>query len=232
MRAAATLLLFAACHSDSDSTKPAPTYENTKVVVSEALDAEVPDCTIHNVSESFAVDRATLAGTVRVEGDYTRTLGKITVERTGGGGWTGTFNGPRDLLFDDLRAHLCTAAHVYALKPSGNNNPTTGPVMLTAYELKPDEKADVDTLCHAMAHALDAGPLADEHDRVAMQWFTDRVTTTKWDAWRKTFARSRTDLYARKADASELFHARGAELEAAASALGISCPTATEWKKR
>ena len=45
--------------------------------------------------------------------------------RRGGGhpaetAWSGTFNGPRDALFETLRRHVCTAPRVYALAPEGN----------------------------------------------------------------------------------------------------------------
>jgi hypothetical protein len=230
------LALGLGCKSDPLPPPPVPSatpVESTTIVYGSMDDAgPTPDCTVHGVGDSFNPARAKQVGTVRVEGDYTRTLAKVSVERTTGAPWSGTFSGPREMLFDMLRRHLCTTANAYALKPGDNKDPTKGAVVLTAYELVPDEKADVDALCNAVKHAGDAGA-ADERDRAAMAWATDMLTTPSWDAWRRAFARTRNELFNRKADAMWLFHARAADLETAAAGLGITaCPTAAEWKKR
>ena len=133
-----------------------------------------------------------------------------------------------------MRRHVCTADHVYALKPEGNKDPSKGPVTLAVFDMKPDEKADVENVCNGFARApgTDAGNV-DLRDRAMMQWVEDVITTTKWDGWRRSFARERADLLASKREPTELYHARGANLEAAAHALGVTpCPVADEWKKR
>jgi len=234
-------LLLGACHSkDITNGEPAPSEEDaagTTIVAYEATDAAVPDCTIHLVSDAFKGEHATRVGAVKVEGDYTRTLAKIDVTRGGAAGhpaetaWSGTFKGPRDAFFETLRRHVCTAAHVYALAPEGNKDPTKGAVVLDVWEMTPDEKGDVENLCGALAHAGDGG--VDARDHAVMSYVEDTTTTTKWDAWRRSFARERAESLANKSDPKALFHARGAELEAAARAIGIaSCPLASEWKKR
>ena len=197
------------------------------------LDAAVPECTVHLVSDAFQTARATAAGKMRVEGDYMRTLAKVSVERTGYT-WSGTFSGPRDALFDFLRQHVCTTSHVYALKPEGNKDPTKGPVAMSIFEMTPDEKGDVEAVCNAASRApgADAGNV-DVRDHAMMQWIEDTLTTTKWDVWRKSFARERADLVARQQEPAALFHARGDNLAAAAATLGVTpCPAAVEWKKR
>jgi hypothetical protein len=251
MKRAVLLLLLGACHSKditNGDQPPAPEDSSgTKIVYAEATDAATPDCAVHLVSEAFSPAHATLTGKVRVEGDYTRTLAKLSVERGGAAGhpsttaWSGQFKGPRDAFFETLRRHVCTAAHVYALKAEGNKDPTKGAVVLDVYEMTPDEKADVDNLCQAVVRAPGAGaaeggtaraPNADVRDHAVMTWVEDNLTTTKWDGWRRRFARDRGALLATKGNPRELFHARAAELESAAKPLGLACPTATEWSKR
>ncbi|HEY1954960.1 MAG TPA: hypothetical protein VGH28_05095 [Polyangiaceae bacterium] len=235
-------LLLGACHSSAITNgAPAPDETEaggTKVIVSEATDAAVPDCTIHLVSAAFTGEHATKVGAVKIEGDYTRTLAKVEVTRGGAAGhptetaWSGTFNGPRDALFETLRRHVCTAPRVYALAPEGNKDPTKGAVLMDVWEMTPDEKADVENMCNALAHA-DAGANADARDHAVMAYVEDTTTTTKWDAWRRSFARERGESFANKSDPKPLFHARGAELAAAAQAIGVaSCPLAADWKKR
>ncbi len=235
-----TLCIFAtACRSQeiTNATPPTPSAaESTTIVVSEPLDAAVPDCTVHLVSDAFSPTHASPAGTVRVDGDYMHALAKVSIERPGVPAWSGTFSGPREAFFDFVRKHLCTEAHVYVLKPEGNKDPTKGPVSLAAFDMKPDEKSDVESVCNAN-RAVDAGSPdmrdPDVRDRVMMQWVEDVVTTTKWDGWRRSFARERGDLMASKQPATALFHARGENLANAAHALGIkSCPVADDWKKR
>lgn len=235
---------LAACHS-KDITNgdqiPAPEDSaGTKIVYSEATDAATPDCAIHLVSDAFSGEHATPTGKVKVTGDYTRTLAKVDVERGGAAGhpstvaWSGSFKGPRDAFFETLRRHVCTSARVYALKPEGNKDPTKGEVVLDVFEMTPDEKQDVENLCAAGARAAnaDAGN-ADARDHAIMTWVEDNLTTTKWDAWRGSFARSRAELLSTKGDARPLFHDRGGELANAARAMGVaSCPLADEWKKR
>jgi hypothetical protein len=234
-----TFLFLSACRSQ-DITGGAPpppsasAASSTTIVVSEPLDAAVPDCTVHLVSDAFVPTHASPAGKVRVEGDYTRTLAKVSVDRPGAQGWSGTFNGPRDAFFDFLKRHVCTADHVYVLKPEGNKDPSKGPVTLSVFEMKPDEKADVENVCNGFSRApgSDAGE-PDLRDRAVMQWVEDVITTTKWDGWRRSFARERADLFQSKKDPAELFHARAENLGAAAHAFGVSpCPAALEWKKR
>jgi len=226
------------CHNE-DSQRGTPSASasaiaNTKIVVSEAVDADVPECLIHFASDAFVSEHAVPAGNVRVEGDYIHAFAQVSVTRPDGTSWSGTFSGPRDSFLQLIKRHLCTTTHVYALKLGDNKDPTKGASVLTAYDMKPDEKADVDAFCHAMSHVpTDAGALdPDVRDHIAMQWVEDALTTTKWDAWRRSFARERSALFANKASPSDLFHARGAELAVAASTLGLTCPTATEWKKR
>jgi hypothetical protein len=231
----AMMMSLGGCHSEDSQgtgTAPSASVKGTKIIASEPLDAEPPECWIHVATESFASDHGTLAGTVHVEGDYTRTFAKVSVERPGGG-WSGSFNGPREAFLQMLKGHLCTESHVYALKPDGNNDPSKGPVVLTAFDMRPDEKLDIDNFCHATSHVPDAGVKDPElRDHFVMQWVEDVLTTTKWDQWRRSFARDRRVLIEQKQSASELFHTRAAELEAAASALGLPCPTVAEWKKR
>ncbi len=241
MRAPLVLFpLLLGCRSEAaPSPTPAPSASAadagylTTIVQGTMYDAgPVPDCTIHGVSDAFAPpSNAKPVGTIRIEGDYTRTLAKVSVDRLNSATWSGTFSGPRDTFFDMLRPHLCTVETAYALKAGDNKDPSRGAVVFTAYELTADEKGDVDALCHAVAHVGDAGAV-DDRDRVAMQWATDRITSPKWDGWRRGFARSRTELYARHTDAAPLFHARAADLEAAAATYALKCPTAAEWKKR
>ena len=231
---AAALLLMTACRSeDNGHNAPAPkeTYSSTEIVYGPMGDAAIPDCTIHQVSDAFVPGKATMVATVRVEGDYTHRLGNISVTRPNGSPWAGTFNGPREALFDLLRMHVCAKDNAYAAKPGDNKDPTKGVVVLTVYELEPNEKADVDALCHAMSHAPDAGA-SDVRDRAAMEWATDAITSPKWDAWRRSFQRSRMEMFTKNEDAGTLFHARAADLETAAHALNLKCPTATEWEKR
>ncbi len=248
-----TFLLFSvACRSQeiTGGGPPPPSASaasSTTIVVSEPLDAAVPDCAVHLVSDAFVPSHASPAGNVRVEGDYTRTLAKVSVDRPGAQAWSGTFNGPRDAFFDFLKRHVCTADHVYVLKPEGNKDPSKGPVSMSVFDMKPDEKADVENVCNGFSRApgTDAGNVAgpaaggtaqtaiDLRDRAMMQWVEDVVTTTKWDGWRRSFARERADLFASKKEPIELYHARAENLAAAAHALGVSpCPVAAEWKKR
>jgi hypothetical protein len=234
---AAAVVALLGCHSDDAATGTAPADsqagKTTTIVVSEPLDAAPPECAIHLTSPSFSSDHATLAGMVRVDGDYTRTLANVTItDRPNGPPWAGTFNGTRDAFLQMLRGHVCTESHVYALKPGDANDPSKGPVMLTAFEMKPDEKHDVDALCNATSHAPDAATNPELRDHFIMQWVEDSITTMKWDAWRRSFARERTALFTQKQDPSALFHTRATDLAAAASALGLQCPTAVEWKKR
>ena len=210
--------------------------ESTTIVVSEKLDAALPACTVHLASDAFtASPRATPAGTVRVEGDYTRTLANVVITPAApAAAWKGTFSGPRDALVDLVKGHICTSASVYALKADGNKDPSKGPITLTAYVMTPDEKADVDAFCNAYTRApgvADAGSVG-MRDRVAMEWVEDSLTTTRWDAWRRAFAHELGDAFMRNADTKELFTKRANELEAAAAALGAKCDTATQWKKR
>jgi hypothetical protein len=242
------LILFAcACRSQDITGATAVSLDagpTTTIIVSEPLDAALPDCAVHLVSDAFTPElvkgHATAAGTVRVEGDYTRSLAKVSV-----GAWSGTFSGPRDAFFDFLRRHVCTAAHVYVLKPDGNKDPSKGPVTMNVFEMTPDEKADVENVCNAQSRApgvagrrpgadSDAQDAAAEaRDRAMMQWVEDVLTTTTWDAWRRSFARERGDLLAQNKEPSALFRARGENLAAAAVALGVTpCPVAAEWKKR
>jgi hypothetical protein len=230
-------LALAACRSQdiSGGAPPPPSAAaSTTIVVSEPLDAAVPDCTVHLVSDAFVPTRGSPAGVVRVDGDYTHALAKISIDRPNAAAWSGTFSGPRDAFFDFLRKRVCSEAHVYVLKPDGNKDPTKAPVSMSIFDLKPDEKGDVENICNARERApgADAGN-ADLRDRAMMQWIEDVVTTTKWDAWRRSFARERGDLLAANKEPSALFHARGENLENAAHALGLaSCPVASEWKKR
>ena len=230
--------LVCACRSQDiagGAPPPASSSPKTTIVRSEMLDAALPECTVHLVSDAFTAAHATPAGKVRVEGDYMHTLAKVSVERTGYT-WSGTFSGPRDAFFDFLRQHVCATSHVYVLKPEGNKDPTKGPVAMSAFEMTPDEKGDVEAICNASSRMTGAGADAgnvDVRDHAMMQWIEDTLTTTKWDAWRKSFARERADLLARQQEPSALFHARGDNLTAAAAALGITpCPVAAEWKKR
>lgn len=230
--------LVCACRSQdiAGGAPPPPASsspENTTIVRSEMLDATPFDCNVHLVSDAFQPVHATPAGRVRVEGDYMHTLAKVSVQRAGSS-WDGTFSGPRDALFDFLRQHVCSSSRVYALKPEGNKDPTKGPVAMLVFEMTPDDKGDVEAICNASSRApgADAGN-ADVRDHAMMQWIEDTITTTKWDAWRKSFAHDRADLVARQQEPSALFHARGDNLAAAAAALGITpCPVAVEWKKR
>jgi len=232
-----------ACHSkDITNGEPAPTDSasgGTNIVVYEALDAAPPDCTVHLVSERFDASRANPTGTVRIEGDYTRTLAKVEVRRGGAAGrpsevaWSGTFKGPRDALFQTLQRHVCTAARVYALEPSGNKDPTKGAVTLQVYEMKPDEKRDVESLCNMVTRAAGADASTPElREHAEMTWAEDVITTTKWDAWRRVFAHDRASIAAQSGDPRPLFKARAGELESAARALGLPCPTASDWKKQ
>jgi len=238
-------LFAAACHSRNiTNAEPAPSdsaTSGTVIVAHEALDAALPACSVHLVSERFSPAHATPTGKVHVDGDYTRTLAKVEIDRGGAAGhsptdqvaWSGTFKGPRDAFFTTLERHVCTAERVYALEPEGNKDPTKGAVVLDVYEMTPDEKADVESLCNADARApgADAGtPELREH--AVMTWAEDVITTTKWDAWRRGFARERREVLVAKGDPSGLFHRKGAELDAAARSLGLACPTAAEWKKR
>lgn len=214
---------------------PASSSPGTTIVRSEMLDAAPPECNVHLVSDAFQTAHATPAGKVSVEGDYMHTLAKVSVERTGYK-WDGTFSGPRDALFDFLKRHVCTSSRVYALKADGNKDPTKGLVAMSVFELTPDEKGDIEAICNASsrstAQGMDAGNV-DVRDHAMMQWIEDTLTTTKWDTWRRSFARERADLVAKQQAPSALFHARGDNLAATASAIGIaSCPVAIEWKKR
>lgn len=219
--------------SENNASPSASVTESTKIVVSERLDAALPACTVHFVSDAFSSAHATPAGTVRVEGDYTRTLAKVAVTPTSLPAWSGTFSGPRDALVDVVKQHLCATASVYALKADGNKDPTKGAVTLTAFAMTPDEKGDVDALCNAYTRApnVDAGDVS-LRDRAAMAWAEDALTTTRWDTWRRGFAHELADAYARKADTKDVFTKRAGELEAASSALGTKCDTAAQWKKR
>lgn len=232
-------LACAACRSEelpNQKTEPTASNESTTIVVREKLDAALPACTLHFASDAFAASpRATAAGTVRVEGDYTRTLANVVITPIAPATeWKGTFSGPRDALVDMVKQHICTTASVYALKAEGNKDPTKGPIVLTAYVMTPDEKADVDAFCNAYARApgvADAGPTMMK-DRVAMAWVEDSLTTTRWDGWRRAFAHELGDAFMRNEDTKELFTKRANELEAAAAALGTKCDTAAQWKKR
>jgi hypothetical protein len=239
-RALFVAFFLGACRSQDiagGAPPPPSTSPSTTIVRSEMLDAAPPDCTVHLVSDAFQASpvngHATPAGKVRVEGDYMHTLAKVSVERTGYT-WNGTFSGPRDALFDFLRQHVCAASRVYALKPEGNKDPTKGPVAMSVFEMTPNEKDDVEAICNASSRSPGADASnVDVRDHAMMQWIEDTLTTTKWDAWRKSFAHERVDLLARQQDATSLFHARGDNLTAAAAALGVTpCPVAVEWKKR
>jgi hypothetical protein len=202
--------------------------------VSEPLDAAPPDCAVHLVSAAFQPTHATPAGKVRVEGDYLHTLAKVSVERPNAAAWSGTFSGPREAFFDFLRRHVCASSRVYVLQPEGNKDPTKGPVSMAVFEMTPDEKGDVETICNANVRApgADAGQV-DQRDHAMMQWIEDALTTTKWDAWRRSFAHDRGDLITQGRDAAALYHARGDNIAAAAASLGLSpCPIAIDWKKR
>jgi hypothetical protein len=233
----AAFVLVCACRSrdiSGGAPPPASTSSGTTIIRSEMLDAAVPECSVHLVSSTFQTAGTTPAGKLRVDGDYMHTLAKVSVERTGYT-WSGTFTGPRDALFDFLRQHVCTAAHVYALQPDGNKDPTKGPVAMSIFEMTPNEHGDVEAICNASSRSPGVGDAGnvDVRDHAMMQWIEDTLTTTKWDAWRKSFARERADLVAKQQDATALFHARGDNLTAAAAALGITpCPVAVEWKKR
>ena len=226
--------LLVGCRSESiNKNAPAPqeTVSSTTLVYGPMGDAATPDCTIHQVTDAFVPGQATMVATVSVQGDYTHGFGNVSVTRPKGAPWSGTFSGPREAFFDMLRSHICTKANAYAAKAGDNKDPLKGPVVLTVYELEPNEKADVDALCHAESHAPDGGA-ADARDRAAMEWATDAITSPKWDAWRRGFQRSRMEMFVRNEDAGTLFRARGADLAAAAHAFGIKCPTAAEWEKR
>ncbi|HEX4514841.1 MAG TPA: hypothetical protein VGH87_25420 [Polyangiaceae bacterium] len=236
-RASIVAVLFVcACRSQDiagGAPPPASTSSGTTIVRSEMLDAAPPDCAVHLVSDAFQPTHATPAGKVNVAGDYTRTLANVSVTRAGHD-WSGTFSGPRDALFDFLKQHVCASSRVYALKPEGNKDPTKGPVVMSVFEMTPDERGDVDAICNAASRspATDAGNV-DVRDHAMMQWIEDTLTTTKWDAWRKSFAHERGDLVTRQQAPAALFHARGDNLTAAAAALGVTpCPVAVEWKKR
>jgi hypothetical protein len=231
--------MFVACRSQDiagGAPPPASSVPTTTTIVrSEMLDATPFDCTVHLVSDAFQASHAKAAGKVTVDGDYLHTLAKISVERAGST-WNGTFSGPRDAFFDFLKQHVCAASRVYALKPDANKDPTKGPVAMSVFEMTPDEKGDVEAICNASSRSTAQGADAanvDVRDHAMMQWIEDTLTTTKWDAWRKSFAHERVDLVARQQDPAALFHARGDNLAAAAAALGITpCPVAAEWKKR
>ena len=179
-------------------------------------------------------EHAAPAGNVRVEGDYTRTLAKVNISPLGAPAWSGTFSGPRDAFVDMVQKHVCTTSSVYALKANGNKDASKGPVSLDAFVMTANDKSDVTALCNAYARApaaADAGNAA-LRDRAAMQWAEDALTTTRWDAWRQSFAHELADAYAHQSDAKGIFAKRAGELEAASAALGMACPTATQWKKR
>jgi hypothetical protein len=226
-----------ACHGEeSQKTEPsASATPNTTIVVREATDAATPACTIHFASDAFAPGpNAARGGTVRIEGDYTRTLAKVSVTNAAGAiAWSGTFSGPRDSFVDMIRPHLCDTASVYALKAEGNKDVAKGPIVLDAYVMTANEKSDVDALCNAYARApnADAGNV-QLRDRAAMEWAEDALTTTHWDTWRRNFSVELRDAYAHSSDAKTIFERRAGELDAAAAALGTKCDTAARWKKR
>jgi hypothetical protein len=243
MKRALLLLLLCACHSkDITNAEPVPSATEsagTMIIAHEALDAALPSCSVHLVSNAFVPGHAVPTGKVRVEGDYTRNLAKVEVDRGAAAGhpsevaWSGTFKGPRGAFLQMLERRVCTQSRVYALEPEGNKDPTKGPVVLDVWELAPDEKADVQNLCNGETRApgADAGT-SDLRDHAVMTWAEDVITTLKWDAWRRSFARERGEVAMAKGNPSALFHRRGTELEAAARAMGFACPTAAEWKKR
>jgi hypothetical protein len=229
-------VLVCACRSQDitgGAPPPASSTPGLTIVRSELLDAAPPDCAVHLVSDAFQPAHAAPAGKVTIAGDYMHTLAKVSVARAGYD-WSGTFSGPRDALFDFLKQHVCRSSRVYALKPEGNKDPTKGPVAMSVFEMTPDERGDIDSICNAASRApgMDAGNV-DVRDHAMMQWIEDTLTTTKWDAWRRSFAHERADLLARQQEPSALFHARGDNLTAASAALGVTpCPVAAEWKKR
>ncbi|HSQ64688.1 MAG TPA: hypothetical protein VLM85_15800 [Polyangiaceae bacterium] len=209
-------------------------------------------CRIRIAGDSFAAARSGLGAravaVVHVDGDYTRALAKVAVEPAGPaqphdgddagptiGSWSGSFNGPRDAFVDMLQRRVCTdEGRVHVLLPRGPKDPSQGEVALDVFVLTPDEHRDVDNLCHAYERAPKpaASSTKDAADAAAMKWAEDVLTTAKWDEWRHDLARERGELFARKADATSLFHARGATLAAAATAEKLACPTATDWTKR
>ncbi len=228
------LLALGACHSEeiqNGSASSDPT--TTKIVYREVSDATVPICTVHLASPAFSPAIASQAGVIRVEGDYTRTLAKVWVDRSDGYSWNGSFNGPKDPFFDMLRRHVCTKDRVYALRPMGNKDLGAGPVVLGVYEVTtPDEKADVVNICNALSQHAHADAGADDRDRAAMQWVEDVLTSPQWDGWRDSLAHARAVLYEHRNNAQELFRNRGIELEFSAKKYGVPCPTADEWKTR
>ncbi len=228
-----------ACHSEelplatTDAATTSP-FASTTIVERELTDAMVPDCTIHFVTDAFNPTHGAPAGSIRVEGDYTRTLAKVTVSPMGHPAWSGSFSGPRESFIDVMRLHLCSSASVYALKANGNKDPSKGLVALDAFVMTADEKGDVENLCNAYARApntTDAGNV-QLRDRAAMEWAEDTLTTTRWDAWRRSFARELRDAYGENVDAKDIFTKRARDLETAAAALGLKCDTAAQWKKR
>ncbi len=247
---------LACCHSEDAAPSPAPTESvtTTKVVMANPpVTGLAPQCRIRVAGDAFAQAREdlgahTAVAAVHVDGDYTRALAKVAIEPVpppdGGpavGTWSGTFNGPRDAFVDMLQRRVCTAAdRVHVLLPRGGKDPSKGEVVLDVYALSPDEHRDVDNLCHAYERApkptaVAAGADKDAADAAARKWVEEVITSTKWDDWRKSFARERGDLFARKAQAADvaaLFHTRGKDLAAAATADKLTCPTATDWNKR
>ena len=244
------LFFGAGCHSEGSGPAPAETQsaESTKVVfASPPTTSPAQRCRIRIAGDSFAAARSGLGAravaVVHVDGDYTRTLAKVAVEpaATGDdagptiGSWSGSFNGPRDAFVDMLQRRVCTdEGRVHVLLPRGAKDPSQGEVALDVFVLTPDEHGDIDNLCHAYERAPKpaASSTKDAADAAAMKWAEDVLTTAKWDEWRHDLARERGVLFARKANATSLFHARGAALAAAATAEKLACPTATDWTKR
>jgi len=242
--AVATLV---ACHSgDAPAPSPSPTESGgTKIVVaSPPTTSPAQRCRIRIAGEAFAHAREGLGSravaAIHVDGDYTHALAKVAVEPAlddagpSVGPWSGSFSGPRDAFLEMLQRHVCTdEARIHVLLPRGAKDPSKGEVVLDVFALTADEHRDVDNLCHAYERATKPPAASkDAADAAAMQWVEEVLTTAKWDDWRRSFGRERSDLFTRKADATPLFHAKGAELAAAASAEKLTCPTAQEWAKR
>jgi len=246
-----TVATLFACHSgDAPAPSPSPSESaaGTKIVVaSPPTTSPAQRCRVRIAGDAFAHAReglgARAVAAVHVDGDYTRALAKVAVEPvvTGPvdagqpvGSWSGSFNGPRDAFLEMLQRHVCTDdAKIHVLLPRGAKDPSKGEVVLDVFALTADEHRDVDNLCHAYERApKPATASKDAADAAAMQWVEEVLTSERWDDWRRGFGRERSDLVARKADATALFHARGSELASAAGPEKLPCPTAQEWARR
>ena len=71
---------------------------------------------------------------------------------------------------------------------------------MDVWEMTPDEKADVENMCNALARAADAGANADARDHAVMAYVEDTTTTTSGTRGRHSFARERGESFANKSD--------------------------------